>query len=136
MVKQNGGDIKKVMESINAERKKFLESENKISDEEIVAATTMMFYNDIDKNQHPIGFYESLKGSFGDLKDENTYKKYAAALFKNTMIFDDAKWNAFNANPDATVLQSDPAYAHVSAFLRTGRENIILFYKQFVHPKQ
>ena len=49
-----------------------------------------------------------MKGSYGDLKDENTYKKYAADIFKNTMIFDDAKWKAFVANPDAEVLQADP----------------------------
>ncbi len=32
------------------------------------------------------------------------------------MIFDDAKWNAFVANPDANVLQDDPAFAYASAF--------------------
>jgi len=131
LVKQNGGNIKKILDAVNSARKTFLANENKVSDEEIVAATTMMFYTDIDKNQHPIGFYESLKGSFGDLKDENTYKKYAAALFKGTMIFDDAKWNAFNANPDATVLQNDPAYAHVSAFLKNWQGKYLSFYRQF-----
>ena len=131
LVKQNGGNIKKILDAVNSARKTFLANENKVSDEEIVAATTMMFYTDIDKNQHPIGFYESLKGSFGDLKDENTYKKYAAALFKGTMIFDDAKWNAFNANPDATVLQNDPAYAHVSAFLKNWQGKYLSLYRQF-----
>ncbi len=131
LVKQNGGNIKKILEAANDARKKFLADENKISDEEIVAAITMMYYTDIDKNQHPIGFYESLKGSYGDLKDENTYKKYAAALFSNTMIFDDAKWNAFNANPDATVLQNDAAYSHASAFLKNWQGKYFSFYQQF-----
>jgi peptidase S46-like protein len=131
LVKQNGGDIKKILDAVNASRKKFLADENKISDEEIVGAITRIFYSDIDKNQHPIGFYESLKGSFGDLKEENTYKKYAALLFSNTMIFDDAKWNAFNANPDATVLQNDPAYAHASAFLKNWQGKYFSFYQQF-----
>ncbi|HXB45491.1 MAG TPA: S46 family peptidase [Puia sp.] len=131
MVKQNGGDIKKILEAANASRKKFLGDENKISDEQIVAAITSKYYTDIDKNQHPIGFYESLKGSFGDLKDENTYKKYAASLFATTMIFDDAKWNAFNANPDATVLQNDPVYAHANAFLKNWQGKYFSFYQQF-----
>jgi hypothetical protein len=131
LVKQNGGDIKKILDAANAARKKFLASENKISDEQIVATITMMYYADIDKNQHPIGFYESMKGSFGDLKDENTYKKYAAALFSSTMIFDDAKWNAFNSNPDATVLQNDPAYAHASAFIKNWQGKYFSFYQQF-----
>ena len=132
LIKQNGGNTQKIMEGISESRKKFLAEENKISDEHILAAVTSMFYTDIDKNQHPIGFFESLKGSFGDLKDENTYKKYAAAVFNNTMIFDDAKWNAFVANPDATVLQNDPAYAHASAFLKNWQGKYISFSQQFM----
>jgi hypothetical protein len=46
----------------------------------------MMFYNDIDKSQHPIGFYEGIKATYGDLKDEQTYKKWAKDVFANTMI--------------------------------------------------
>ena len=132
LIKQNGGNTQKIMEGISESRKKFLAEENKISDEHILAAVTSMFYTDIDKNQHPIGFFEGLKGSFGDLKDENTYKKYAAAVFNNTMIFDDAKWNAFIANPDATVLQNDPAYAHASAFLKNWQGKYISFSQQFM----
>ncbi len=78
----------------------------------------MMFYNDVDKSQHPIGFYESLRGSYGDLKDEATYKKFANNLFTNTMILDENKWGAFCNNPDATVLQADPAYATATAFVK------------------
>ncbi len=66
----------------------------------------MLFYNDIDKEQHPIGFYGTLKNNYGPLDDEATYKKYAADIFSKTMIFDDAKWKAFIANPDADVLQA------------------------------
>ena len=71
----------------------------------------MMFYNDVDKSQHPIGFYEGLKASYGDLKEEATYKKWAHDVFTKTLLLDDAKWNAFVANPDGAVLQADPAFA-------------------------
>ena len=47
------------------------------------------------------------------------------------MIFDDAKWNAFNSNPDATVLQNDPAYSHASAFLKNWQGKYFSFYQQF-----
>ena len=88
-----------------------------------MAATAMMFYNDIDKSQQPIGFYEGIKDKFGSLNDEATYKKWANAVFDNTMILDDAKWEAFVANPDAVTLQEDPAYAYASAFVKnyTGK---------------
>ncbi len=76
-----------------------LKSENKISDQNIVAAVLMMYYKDIDKAQHPIGFYENLKSGFGDLNDEATYKKYAASVFTNTMILDNSKMGSFRKQP-------------------------------------
>jgi hypothetical protein len=109
-------DLKKALDAANEQRKEFLEKENKPSDQNIVAAITMMFYDDVVKDQHPVGFYGSLKNQYGPLDDETTYKKYAADIFSKTMIFDDAKWNAFIAHPDATVLQADPAFNYVSAF--------------------
>lgn len=116
--KGSSADIKKAVEAAKAARTNFLESENKVSDQNIVAKVLMMFYNDIDKSQHPIGFYESLRGSYGDLKEETTYKKFANNLFTNTLILDDNKWNNFSNNPDAIVLQADPAYATATAFVK------------------
>jgi hypothetical protein len=124
-------DAKKTLEDANSKRKEFLQSENKISDQRIMAATAMMFYQDVDKNQHPIGFYENLKGSFGDLKDENTYNKWAAEVFKSTMIFNDTKWNAFMATPNAITLQNDMAYAYVSSFLNNYTGKYLTFFQQF-----
>jgi len=76
----------------------------------------MLFYQDIEKDQHPVGFYGNIKNRYGSLDDESTYQKYAAEVFSNTMIFDDAKWKAFIANPNASVLQNDPAFNHMSSF--------------------
>ena len=70
-------DIKKAVDAATANRKAFIEGEDLVSDEKIMASVAMMYYNDIDKNQHPIGFYESLKSGYGDLKDEATFKKWA-----------------------------------------------------------
>jgi Peptidase S46 len=109
-------DLKKAIADANEQRKSFLADENKISDQNIVGTATMMFYNDIPKDQHPVGFYSSLKNQYGSLDDETTFKKYAADIFSKTMIFDDTRWNAFITNPDANTLQGDPAYAHASAF--------------------
>jgi hypothetical protein len=108
--------LKKAIDAANEGRKTFLEEENKPSDQNIVGAITMMFYNDVAKDQHPVGFYGNLKNQYGPLDDEATYKKYAKDIFTNTMLFDDAKWKAFMANPDANVLQNDPAFNYMSAF--------------------
>jgi len=125
-------ELKKALEAATAARKTFLESEDLVSDEKILAAITMMYYNDIDKNQHPVGFYESLKGTFGSLKDEATFKNWARNVFANTMILDDSKWNAFVAEPTAAKLQADPAFAFASAFVSNYVNKYSTLYAAFV----
>ena len=113
-----GADIKKAADAADAQRKAFLESEDKPSDVKILAAVAFAFYNDVDKSQHPIGFYEKLKAAYGDPREEASYKKWAEAVFANTIIFNDAKWTAFIASPDATVLQTDPAFDFAASFVK------------------
>lgn len=116
-------DLKKAVEAATENRKSFIEKEDLPSDERILAATCMMFYNDVDKSQHPIGFYEGIKATYGSLSDEATYKKWAHDVFAKTMLLDDTKWSAFAAAPTAVALQEDPAYAYASAFVKnyTGK---------------
>jgi hypothetical protein len=129
--KGSSADIKKAVEAAAAARADLLKSENKLSDQSIVAMALMMFYEDVDKSQHPVGFYESLRANFGDLKDESSYKKFAASMFTNTLIFDDNKWNAFTSNPDASVLQADPAFATASAFLKNWQGKYMAGFQQY-----
>lgn len=124
-------DVKKAANALDAARKDFLEGEDKPSDEKILAAVAQMFYSNVDKSQHPIGFYETLKNQYGALDDEATYKKWAKDVFAGTMIFDDAKWKAFIDRPDANVLQADPAYAFASAFVRNYNVKYAPLYTQF-----
>lgn len=114
----SSADIKKAADAANNQRKTFLEAEDKPSDVKILAAVAYAFYNDIDKSQHPVGFYEKLKAAYGDPREEATYKKWAEAVFANTIIFDEAKWAAFIASPDANVLQADPAFDFASSFVK------------------
>ena len=125
-------DVKKALDAANAKRKTFLEGENLASDKKIMAATALMFYTDIDKNQHPIGFYQGLKDKFGSLDDDATFKAWANSVFGSTMILDSAKWAAFTANPDAVTLQSDPAFAYASAFVENYTLKYSKLYSNFV----
>ncbi len=110
-------EIKKSLTALDAARKSFIESEDKTSDEKIVASVTQMFYNDIDANQHPTGFYGGLKAGYGNLKEDAAFKKYAADMFTKTMLLDDTKWNAFVENPTVDVLQADMAYDFAKQFV-------------------
>ena len=128
---KSAADIRKALDQATKAREEFLKNENKTSDEKIVADVTMMFYNDVDKQQHPIDFYRTQVEAWGKLNDEQTYKKYAKHIFEKTMIFDDDKWKAFIKNPDGNVLQDDPAYAHVSAFMVNYQSKYSSKFQQF-----
>lgn len=130
--KSKEADVKKALEAADKARKEFLADENKTSDQNIVAAVTKMFYEDVSPDQHPTGFYNNLRNTYGDLKDETTYKKMAADIFNKTMIFDDAKWNDFIAHPDANKLQEDPAFAYASTFIKNYNGKYSTYYQQFV----
>ena len=119
-------DVNNALEAANTERKNFLAEEDQPSDRKIMAATAMMYYTDVDKNEQPIDFYQGIKDKFGSLSDEATFKTWANFVFENTMILDSTKWAAFVAKPDAGTLQSDPAYAYASAFV----QNYVLKYNK------
>jgi hypothetical protein len=125
-------DVKKGLESADRLRNNFLAEANMVSDQKILADVMKMFYENIDKNQHPIGFYESMRGTYGDLKDGATYSKYAANVFGTSIIPDDARWKAFMAKPDALTLQNDPAYAAASLFLRNYNSKFGIYRQQFM----
>ncbi len=126
-------EIKKAVEAATASRKAFKENEDLHSDEKIMAAVAMMYYNDVDKNQHPIGFYESVKGSYGSLKEEATFKNWAKTVFSNTMFLDDTKWAAFTTEPTAATLQADPAYAFANAFISNYNSKYAPIYTAFIN---
>ena len=129
----SSADIKKAVDGATASRKIFLAGEDLVSDEKIMAATAEMFFNDINKNQHPIGFYEGMKAAYGHLKEATTFTKWANNVFAKTMILDESKWANFVAHPDATVLQADPAFAYGAEFLKNYNTKFASLYAAFMN---
>lgn len=124
-------DIKKAIADAEEGRKEFMASENITSDRNILGKVLQSYYEEVEKNQHPIGFYESLRATYGPLTGEETYKKYAASVFSGTLILNDEKWKAFAANPDGVTLQNDPAYQTAISFLRNWQSKYFPTYQQF-----
>lgn len=111
-------------EDLKNARARFIENENVPSDRNILAATAKMYYTDIDKSQHPKGFYEALASKYGDLNDESTYTKWAKEAFESSVLLNDSKWNAFVAAPAADKLSGDMILQYLSAFQNNYAENI------------
>ncbi len=125
-------DIKKAVDAANAQRQNFLAAENKPSDERILAAVLRMYRQNVPDDQQPQGLYTAIRNEYGNLDKAATYEKYAEAIFKNTMIFDDEKWNAFVKSPDANTLQQDLAYNLASTFVKNYNSKYAPLYQQFL----
>jgi hypothetical protein len=112
-------DVKRGIEGATRARAAFLQEADMPSDRKILADVMRMYYRNIDKDQHPAGFFEKVSATFGSLKEDATYGKYAAQVFGGSIITDDARWNAFVKNPDVIKLQEDPAYYAASTFYKS-----------------
>jgi len=124
-------DRKKAAQIASDARKSFLEGHDAVSDRQILAAVLMMYYKDIPAEQHPSGLFNSISSEYGPLQDDATFKKLAANIFENTILLNEEKWNAFVQNPDASVLQNDPAFKLASAFDKNWKENYLSKYQDF-----
>jgi hypothetical protein len=127
----SSADIKKAVDAANNARKNFLAAHNRVSDQNIVGAVLQLFYQDIPKDQYPQGFFEAVRNEYGALDKASTYQKYAETVFRETMILDDAKWNAFVNNPNAANLQQDLAYNLASTFVKNYTGKYQPMYQQF-----
>lgn len=124
-------DVKKLAANLDKSRTAFKEEYEAPADVNIIRDALHMFYLNIDKNQHPIGFFEGLRQQYGDPKETETYGKLAKYILSNTMLLNDDKWKAFVAKPDATVLQADPAFAVASTFFKNYEGKILPQYNVF-----
>ncbi|MGI8600413.1 MAG: S46 family peptidase [Chitinophagaceae bacterium] len=125
-------ELQKAVESANTARQNFLKSHNKPSDQNIVAAVLQMYYNDVPKEQHPIGLYQAIRNEYGALDKAPTYEKYADNIFRQTMILDDRKWEAFVKNPDANTIQQDLAYNLAASIMKNYQAKYLPMYQQFM----
>lgn len=133
MVKPNAtaDDVRKALAAATAARKNFLDAHNAVSDRNILASILPMYLKEVPKEQHPIGYFETVKGSYGDLSDDATWKKYAADVFAKTMILDEARWDRFTKNPDPVALQEDPAFFIASAFTKNWNSKFLSRFQEF-----
>lgn len=127
----SSADIKKAVDAATNMRANFIASENKASDQNIVASVLQLFYQDIPKEQHPQGLFEAIRNEYGALDKAATYQKYAEAIFRETMILNNDKWNEFVRAPNAATLQQDLAYNLASAFVKNYQGKYLPLFQQF-----
>ncbi len=111
-----GGNTKSLLESLDKERSAMLEDLDKPSEQQMMWQIVKLFQEGIVADQQPTLFYNLIKQNYGSLKEESSYRNWAASAFANSMILDDAKWKRFVAGPTQAELANDPIYAMYNAF--------------------
>ncbi len=125
-------DLEKIIAATSKAREKFVKGENIASDKNILAIVTKMFYGDIDASERPQAFYAGIKSNYGELESADTYNKFAAKVFDNTMILVNARWTTFISKPDTATLHQDIAYKTAIAFADNFNNNYLKFYNEFL----
>ncbi len=121
--------IDSALKAADRARTSFLASENRISDERILADVLMMYRADIDPSQQPAGFFSQFDNDYGT--GAEAYKKYAAEIFNNTIILDDKKWRRFVDDADEDHIRKDPAIKLAETFVTHYTTNILPKYTVF-----
>lgn len=124
-------EITKAAENLNKAWSNFYKSEDITSDKNILAFVTESFYKEVDKTQHPKGFFEWMNTKFGELKNKQCYTLFADHVFSNTMLLDEKKWNAFIANPDTATLHKDAAFMVANTFNSNFAANYQRYFNEF-----
>ena len=83
-------------------------------DEEILAKTMEMYYNDIPSAQQPPIFNAVIFKKFPNDKSGNAFAQYANYMVKNTFLLDEAKFNQFVNAPNLEVLNNDPVVQYMT----------------------
>ncbi len=124
-------NLSKIIATVKAGQDRFNKGENTVSDQNILAIVTKLFYTDIDASQRPQAFYTMLKNTYGALEKDETYDKFAKHVFDNSIILNKDKWDAFIAKPDTATLHKDPAYQTAVAFVDNFNNNYGKYFTEF-----
>lgn len=124
-------EVTKAMTNLKTSYDKFIKDENVASDKNILAAVLKMYYKDVDPAQQPADFFTSVKNNYGLLQNDETYKKFAAYIFENTMFLKTTQWEAFLIKPDTAALHRDPAFKTAMTFLNNFNTNYNKAYTEF-----
>ncbi len=110
-------DAAKAVAGLKALKANLMESYVAPVDEEILAKTMEMYYNDIPSSQQPPIFNAVIFKKYPNDKNGAAFTQYAKYLVENTFLLNDAKFNQFVNAPNLEVLQNDPAVQYMEAFL-------------------
>lgn len=84
-----------------------------VNDEKVFSSLLNIYYNDIPLEEQPSILAEILKKNKAKTTEES-FNKYAAMVFKKSIVTSKEKMQAFLANPSLKVIDADPLLQYIS----------------------
>jgi hypothetical protein len=126
--KQDPEQIKKAVDLLKNEAEEFYKRFDVSAEENILAAISTMYYENIAIDQQPAYMAEVVKKYKGKTNRE-TFEKFAKAVFSKSLIRTEAL--AFIEKPTIKKLKNDPAFAFAKACYTNYSERILPHIEEF-----
>lgn len=110
--------IDKYVKQLKAARTAAMNDYDPKLDKELFAKMTLMYYQNVAKNQLPDFYNEVIfSGSKNAESDENIINDFTKYVYRKTNLLDEKQFEAFVANPSLKAVSNDPAIQYAVSFV-------------------
>ncbi|MFA0963258.1 S46 family peptidase [Roseivirga sp. BDSF3-8] len=111
-------DITAATQALEEEAKSFFKDYNAPTDRKVTKAVMKMYFENVDKANHPEVFEKVAKKYNGNVE------KWVDDMFENSMFDDQEKVMSFLKSPSHKAIKNDPAYVAVTSFYDNYNEHV------------
>lgn len=116
-------DITKAVSELKAFRTGVMKEYDKATEQELLAKTAALFYQDVPQNQLPDVYQKLIFKQFAGDTPDKTFENFARHTINNTFLLNDIKFEAFANNPTREALENDPAAQYAYSFMNNYMDN-------------
>lgn len=106
------------------------------TDQELFAAMTELYYNDVPKNQLPGIYNDVIFKKYSAADKAKAIQDYTAHVYKNTFLLNEEKMETFLKNPTRKELLNDPAFQYAESFVSNFEDNYEAKVEKFYNDKK
>lgn len=117
--KEYDATIMELAQNFKPTAEKHFKDYNANIDKDLFVALFKMFYDNVDKAQHPDIFATAMK------KHKNSFESWANDIFKKSILVDEKKMNDFLAKPSYSVLSKDPGWLITMSMITSLRSTYV-----------
>jgi hypothetical protein len=132
----NQDTIKKYVTALQMARKSLMKEFDLGTEKDLFTAMTKMYFDNVPKAQLPDIYTNVVFKKFGKNDADKTYSDYTEYVFKNTMLVDSAKFEAFCNKPTLEAIKKDAAVEYARSFTHNFKENYQAKVETFANEKR